>query len=124
MGNVVNLRERLKQKSLHESIFPFIENINGTYHLIEEEDELVVVIRSLSIVFVFMSFSDLGTLTSKSPITKCLEKNSSFPRYSKGEWVVDTLFQLEERFADYLLEQAENERNKIPFLIQEISKQK
>lgn len=107
MGKVVHLKDFQWQKSFNQDIIPFFRDLNVMCQYFRHEKEGVCVAKTDTYLFIFLTYIDKNEHTALPSLMDRFYDIKQRPRTSKGEWVVEHIYQVEEKHTKKLVERLE-----------------
>lgn len=95
MKNVVRLDDYRRDKIFEDDVCSFMFTMNPTFEHYKQDSKAVFYFHHKIYIYIFMSYVPAGTKTSLPTIQESFHNITHHPRVSKGEWVVDSLDQID-----------------------------
>lgn len=103
MNNIINLNSYIQDKKFDENVLSFFKTLNVSFQHYREEKEALGVIKAEAYIFIFMAYIENNTHTRLPTVQDRFYDIKENPRVSKGEWVVDAIYELDRRDAKKLI---------------------
>lgn len=117
------MQEYIANKHLQEQVIPFFRNLNPSFEHYKENFEIAFVLQHHLNVVVFIKFVPSNTFTDLPTLEDSFQDVRSKPRISTGEWVVETIFEIEfNRIHEIMTLISHHKNSPVSFLKSEIKK--
>lgn len=93
----------IQEKKFSENVIPFFKTLNVSFQHYKEGNEALGVIKTEAYLFIFMTYIEKNTHTVFPTVQDRFYDIKENPRISKGEWVVDAIYELNRRDAKKLM---------------------
>lgn len=114
MDNIIHLKEFLRQKGLNDDVIPFFRNSSLSFQHFVEQDESLFIVKTNTFLFFFLLFIEKNVHTDLPSIQDRFQDIKHNPRISKGEWVVEHIYDVEQKMAMKYVNKLQNKKNGIP----------
>lgn len=104
MDNVVHLKEFQWQKRFNDEVIPFFEHLNLPCQHFRHQSEGLCVVKNELYLFIFLTFVEKNEPTTLPSIVDRFYDIKHNPRVSKGEWVVEHIYQVDEKHTKKLMD--------------------
>lgn len=118
MDNIVYLKDFLRGRGLNEDLIPFFRNLNLSYQHFVNEDEALFIVKTTTYLFIFLTYIPKNLETTLPSIVDRFHDIKHNPRISKGEWVVEHIYDVNSKHALKFLQRLENGSQGIPDIVQ------
>lgn len=126
MNKVVQMEEFLKNKDFNEQVLPFFNMLNTQYDfLLEDTEALFFMSYKENYLYVFLEYVPRNTFTDKPNAIDRFFNVKIDPRNSKGEWVVNKIYEIGNQYNTLLQELSSTfyaQTSLIQYLHEEIQK--
>lgn len=126
MDKIIHLENYVKQSYFDEQVLPFFHMLNAPFHYhLEDEKVMFSIPYKQHFLYVFLEYTPRNQHTEKPIVLDRFFNVKSNPRISKGEWVVDKIYEIGNDYHNYLEENsAKIEKNEsiVEWFHQEILK--
>ena len=95
MSKVFQLEHFRRDRMFNEDVSPFIKMINPTFEHHKQDDKAVFYFHYMMYVYIFMKYVPIGVKTDLPTIQESFRNITRNPRVSKGEWVVESLDEID-----------------------------
>lgn len=117
MGEIINLHDFLLNKTFQSQVISFFENIHFPFQYFKDDKEAVFILKPESYLVIFIKFIHKNEYTELPTLEESLYNIQASPRNSKGEWVVDKIFEVPEKHGKQLFHLIHrNKENVYPYL--------
>lgn len=104
MDNVVHLKDFLWQKRFNEEVIPFFQHLQLSYQHFRHQSEGLCIVKTHLYLFIFLTYVEKNEYTTLPSIGDRFHDIKSHPRTSTGEWVVEHIYQVDEKHTKKLME--------------------
>jgi hypothetical protein len=104
-------------------VLPLLKSTNTPFSYYREDMEALVILERQPLFFVFLAYVPNGHHTHLPTLEQSMQNELGEPRESKGEWIVDTIFQCREEDAKIIFDKVEEKDDIdkiIPFIRKEL----
>lgn len=124
MNKIINFSEFLKNKHLKEEVIPFVKNLKISFNYYLSNNNGVFILKNNLYFFVFLKYIPKNELTEMPSIEDRFYNTKHKPRVSNGEWVVETIYELDYIKSNQLINEIKNKSqniDKVSFLKDKLS---